>query len=83
VQGYIVASTSLGRIDLDEASTTLENAIFEPEQFPDLIFRMKEPKIEVLLFSSGKLVCTAKTKEDVYNAIQQLHALVEEKALFA
>ena len=77
VRGYIVASTSLGeRIDLDEASATLDNAIFEPEQFPFLIYRMDEPKVVVYLFASGKLVCsgTHKTKKDMCRVIQQLRA---------
>jgi transcription initiation factor TFIID TATA-box-binding protein len=83
VQGYIVASSSLDkRIDLEEASAMLGNAIFEPDQFPFVIYRINNPKVIIHLFASGKLVCSgAKNKEDIYRAIQQLQVLLEEKAL--
>jgi transcription initiation factor TFIID TATA-box-binding protein len=56
--------------------------MYEPEQFPGLIYRMSEPKVVILLFASGKLVCTgAKREQDVYDAVQKLHTLLEEKKL--
>jgi len=36
----------------------LENIEYEPEQFPGLVYRIAEPKVVVLIFSSGKLVVT-------------------------
>lgn len=40
---------------------------YDPELFPGLIFRMKEPKVVLLIFASGKLVITgAKSREQVY-----------------
>jgi transcription initiation factor TFIID TATA-box-binding protein len=79
----IVASASLGgMIDLEKAAYTLGRTMYEPEQFPGLIYRMVEPKVVILLFASGKLVCTgAKKEEDVYVAVDQLHLLLEDKVL--
>jgi transcription initiation factor TFIID TATA-box-binding protein len=79
----IVASASLsGMIDLEKAAYTLEKTMYEPEQFPGLIYRMSDPKVVILLFASGKLVCTgAKKEQDVYDAVQKLHTLLEEKKL--
>jgi transcription initiation factor TFIID TATA-box-binding protein len=79
----IVASASLGgMIDLEKAAYTLERTMYEPEQFPGLIYRMQEPKVVILLFASGKLVCTGAKKEgDVFEAVEKLHVLVEEKSL--
>ena len=31
---------------------------YEPELFPGLIYRMKQPKIVLLIFVSGKIVLT-------------------------
>jgi transcription initiation factor TFIID TATA-box-binding protein len=43
---------------------------------------MADPKVVILLFASGKLVCTgAKKEEDVYVAVDQLHLLLENKLL--
>ena len=79
----IVASASLGgRIDLEQAVVKLVKTMYEPEQFPGLIYRMDEPKVVILLFASGKLVCTgAKKEQDVYDAVQKLHARLEEQDL--
>jgi transcription initiation factor TFIID TATA-box-binding protein len=79
----IVASASLGgMIDLEKAASTLGKTMYEPEQFPGLIYRMDEPKVVILLFASGKLVCTgAKKEQDVYDAVHKLHGILEEQSL--
>jgi len=70
----VVASTSLGEeLDLQKISYALDEAEYEPEQFPGLIYRLKEPKTATLLFRSGKVVCTgAKSLEDVRRAINKV-----------
>ena len=79
----IVASASLGgRIDLEQAVSTLGKTMYEPEQFPGLIYRMDVPKVVILIFASGKLVCTgAKKEQDVYDAVHKLHGRLEEQNL--
>jgi len=55
---------------------------WHPEQFPGVIHRVLEPKTVILLFASGKLVCTGgKTKKDVYRSVNNLHSMLEEKNL--
>jgi len=79
----IVASGSLGGIiDLEKAPYSLGRTMYEPEQFPGLIYRMDEPKVVILLFASGKLVCTGGKKEgDVHEAVSKLHKKLEEEEL--
>ena len=79
----IVASANLsGMIDLEKAAFTLGKTMYEPEQFPGLIYRMGEPKVVILLFASGKLVCTgAKKEDDVYLAVEKLHERLELEEL--
>ncbi|MCJ7506232.1 TATA-box-binding protein [Candidatus Bathyarchaeota archaeon] len=79
----IVASVVLGgRIDLEKATYSLERTMYEPEQFPGLIYRMDEPKVVILIFSSGKLVCTgAKKEEEVDLAVTRLQETLEKKEL--
>lgn len=76
----IVASGTLGkRINLELAALLLEHTMYEPEQFPGLIYRMQEPKVVLLLFQSGKLVCTgAKKDEDVDQSIQKIYSILTE-----
>ncbi|RLF46104.1 MAG: TATA-box-binding protein, partial [Thermoplasmata archaeon] len=53
----------------------LENVEYEPEQFPGLVYRLKEPRVAMLLFGSGKIVCTGARKvEDVSRAVDKLAA---------
>ena len=70
----VVASTSLGEeLDLQAIARVLGGAEYEPEQFPGLIFRLKEPKTAILLFRSGKLVCTgARKPSDVEQAVERI-----------
>jgi transcription initiation factor TFIID TATA-box-binding protein len=77
----IVASINLGgKIHLEQAARTLPRSMYEPEQFPGLIHRMLDPKTVILLFSSGKLVCTGAKKEpDVYRISKQLACITRRK----
>ena len=79
----MVASGGLGgMIDLERAAYSLGKTMNEPEQFPGLIYRMDDPKVVILLFASGKLVCTGATKEeDVFKAVDKLHKKLEEQEL--
>jgi transcription initiation factor TFIID TATA-box-binding protein len=79
----IVASASLGgKVHLEDAARQLPKSMYEPEQFPGLIHRMKEPKTVILLFASGKLVCTGgKTEADVYTAVNNLQTTLEQLGL--
>ncbi len=70
----IVASGDLGiKVKLEHAAMTLENSLYEPEQFPGLIHRLKIPKTVVLIFGSGKIVITgAKTEKQVPEAAMKV-----------
>ncbi|MEM0373166.1 MAG: TATA-box-binding protein [Sulfolobaceae archaeon] len=70
----IVASANLHvNVNLDKAAFVLENNMYEPEQFPGLIYRMDDPKVVLLIFSSGKMVITgAKREEEVYTAVKKI-----------
>jgi transcription initiation factor TFIID TATA-box-binding protein len=79
----IVSSINLGgRVSIEKVARTLPRSMYEPEQFPGVIHRMLDPKVVILIFASGKLVCTGgKTEKDVYRSVNQLHSLLEEKGL--
>ena len=69
----IVSSASIGKdVVLDEISEALEGVTFNKDQFPGLVFKLKDPKTAALIFSSGKLVCTgAKSVDDSKLAIKK------------
>ena len=72
----IVATADLGgELNLTETATGLglENVEYEPEQFPGLVYRIKEPRVVMLLFGSGKIVCTGgRNTEDVSIAVEKV-----------
>ncbi|MCY0859491.1 MAG: TATA-box-binding protein [Sulfolobaceae archaeon] len=76
----IVASANLHvHVNLDKAAYILENNMYEPEQFPGLIFRMDDPKVVLLIFSSGKMVITgAKREDEVYKAVKNIYEKLKQ-----
>jgi transcription initiation factor TFIID TATA-box-binding protein len=79
----IVASGDLGGpVDLEELynrSRMGGRVMYEPEQFPGMMYRMESPRVVFLIFSTGKIVCVgAKKEEDVYEAVEKLRRRLEE-----
>lgn len=79
IQNMVASANLHGSIDLETAADILDNVMYEPEQFPGLIYRMKDPKTVLLLFASGKLVCTgAKSEEMVYESIVKIYGVLDD-----
>lgn len=73
----VVVSADIHRdLPLEKLATTLENAEYNPEQFPGLIFKIENPKASSLLFSSGKIICTG--TKSIPEAKRAISRLVEE-----
>ncbi len=72
----MVCSYNLDRyINLNKLSVALnlENIEYEPEQFPGLVYRVRDPRIVVLIFSSGKLILTGgRNLEDIKKGLDVL-----------
>ena len=79
----IVASTALNvRIPLEKIVEHLEGTEYEPEQFPGLVYRMKDPKAAALIFSSGKIVCTgARSIADVKKVVKKVVRMIKDAKL--
>ena len=77
----IVCSYDMGKyINLNRVVITLnlENIEYEPEQFPGLVYRIHDPKIVALLFSSGKIILTGgKNIEDIKRGLDLLEQKLE------
>lgn len=81
----IVASADLGaslNLHAIALAVGLEKVEYEPEQFPGVVYRLREPRVVVLLFSSGRLVCTgARRREQVEEAIDGIAGELAVKGL--
>jgi len=75
----IVISTSLEhKVPLERLIMDLPNTEYNPEQFPGLIMKIREPKASFLIFSSGKVVCTG--TKSIKEAEYALEKLIEYMA---
>lgn len=79
----IVATANLSFV-LDLEKISIETgALYEPEQFPGAILRLSFPKhgikATILLFASGKMVCTGLKRSEHLRTISQelLHKIVQ------
>ncbi len=75
IQNMVAMADLKAELNLNEVAVGLglENVEYEPEQFPGLVYRIKEPKVAMLLFASGKIVCAgAKSAEDASKAVEKL-----------
>ena len=78
IQNIIISTNVNKELNLDSISRglLLKNINYEPDQFPGLIYNMDDIGVLLLIFSSGKIVCTgAKKFEDASKAIE----MMEEK----
>jgi len=78
-RNIVIIGTPEIKIQNIVASANLDNTMYEPEQFPGLIYRMNEPKVVLLIFSSGKMVCTgAKHEDEVKVAVEKIHQKLKD-----
>lgn len=76
----MVAKTDLETsIDLRRFVSAVTGMEYNPENFPGVIYRLKEPKMALLIFSSGKVVITGATeKSHIKLALSRLKEKLEE-----
>ncbi|MCD6092804.1 MAG: TATA-box-binding protein [Candidatus Aenigmarchaeota archaeon] len=73
IENIVVAIDLKRELNLDTLAFQLEASEYEPEQFPGLVYRLFEPKVAFLLFSSGRVICAgAKGLADVKRAVEIL-----------
>jgi transcription initiation factor TFIID TATA-box-binding protein len=75
VQNIVASGRIADSLDLQALSLSMDDqhVTYKPEQFPGLVFRMKKPKVAILLFSTGKIVCTgAKSVEQAKEAVKSV-----------
>lgn len=79
VQNMVASSEVGATLNLNRIAFELVGTEYEPEQFPGLVYRLDEPSVVFLLFSSGRIVCTGgKTYDDVLEGINKLKENLRE-----
>jgi transcription initiation factor TFIID TATA-box-binding protein len=84
IQNVVASGDLHGAIDLENVAERLFRTMYEPEQFPGLVYRMTKPYAVFLVFASGKIVCTGtKTETDVNLAVENLLDTLELNGLIS
>ncbi len=76
----LVASGGLNaNLDLYNLAMSIPNIEYEPEQFPGAILKLKEPKVSMLLFKNGKIICSGASAEaQIDLAIKKANKMIHE-----
>ena len=79
----IVASTQFAEsLDLHAVVPMLEGSQYESERFPGLVYRIEKPKTALLLFRTGKVVCTGgKSLNDVRESVEIVAGKLHEAGM--
>ncbi|MEM4773174.1 MAG: hypothetical protein QW648_04185 [Nanoarchaeales archaeon] len=69
------------KLPLDKIASKLEDATYDPEQFPGLIFRTErdQKKVTILMFNSGKMVVTGlKSIKEAKEYVEYIRKILKE-----
>jgi transcription initiation factor TFIID TATA-box-binding protein len=79
VENMVSAITLDVKIDLRKFVSRVKGVEYNPENFPGVVYRIHEPKLAMLIFSSGKVICTgARGPKDIEAAVTQLRKKLRE-----
>jgi transcription initiation factor TFIID TATA-box-binding protein len=70
IENIVVSADLHAEIDLYLLSKKVKEVDYEPEQFPGAIFKIAEPRVSIILFKNGKMICTgASTEANIKKAL--------------
>jgi transcription initiation factor TFIID TATA-box-binding protein len=79
IENMVSAITLDVKIDLKKFVSKVKGVEYNPENFPGVVYRIHEPKLAMLIFSSGKVICTgARGTKDIDSAVEQLLVKLKE-----
>jgi len=79
IVNLVAASNLNATLDLYDLAIAVPNIEYEPEQFPGAILKLKEPKVSMLLFKNGKVICSgASTEKDIALGIRKASKLIHD-----
>ncbi len=73
IENMVSSITIDHKIDLKKFTKNVKGLEYNPDRFPGAVYRVKEPKLAMLIFSSGKIICTGTRSEgDISIAVKKL-----------
>jgi len=82
IQNVVATARFNQRFDLNAIVKAFPNVEYRPQAFPGLAFKLREPKSCVLIFSTGKMVCTGtKSEKEARKAILKVARELKEAGI--
>jgi len=79
IHNMVITVKFSDRINLSLLLKKLEGGEYVPDQFPGLVYRMKNPRVSFLIFSTGIMNCTGTTSlNEAKNAIEKMLELFKQ-----
>lgn len=79
IEGIVASSRIDTKISFEEIAFSLEDAQYDPQQFPGIIYRMKEPRVSALIMKSGRVIFSgARTIDEVQRALLKLNGKLND-----
>ncbi|MCJ7613987.1 TATA-box-binding protein, partial [Candidatus Bathyarchaeota archaeon] len=73
IENVVATATLDQKIDLNAVVKGNPGVKYDPKTFPGLVYKLKRPKTSILIFRTGKMVCTgAKSSKEVKKAIKKV-----------
>lgn len=82
IENVVASGAIREKLDLDLIAKLLPEVKYEPDEFPGLVFRQKNPKTTTLIFSSGRFVCAgARSEEQAHRAVRGVTQKLRQEGL--
>jgi len=79
IQNVVASARVSQSVDLLDIVDKFSGVEYNPKIFPGLVFRVKRPRSSILIFKSGRMVCTGTTSpEDALKAVERAGRLLVE-----
>ena len=83
VENMVSAIVVDQKIDLKKFASSVKGLEYNPNRFPGVVYRIRDPKLAMLIFGSGKIICTgARSKEDISTAVKKLIEKFKEGKIY-
>ncbi len=76
IENVVVSADLKTKLPLEKIAMEFEGAEYEPESFPGLVYRIKEPKASLLIFTTGKIICAGTRSKDI--AMEAIKKVIED-----
>ncbi|HIE41389.1 MAG TPA: hypothetical protein EYP80_01870 [Candidatus Aenigmarchaeota archaeon] len=79
IQNVVVSTHVDATFPLTKIAEIYEDVEYEPEAFPGLVVRLKDPNITALVFRSGTVVCVgAKSLKEAQDGIDKILKMIRK-----